>query len=106
MADYAAVHALVANLIAEGVEASVPTSIRETVRAVCRAADAKGGTGYSVTVTEVAQQLKIDKSSASRRVQNALAAGYLRNHEIRKGQPAQLVPGDRLPIDAAILPTP
>jgi hypothetical protein len=101
--DYAVVRELVADLVAEGVEATVPKNVRETVEAVKRLhADAS----ESVTNAAVARELKLDKSAASRRVRVALDGGYLKNLEDRKGRPARLEPGDPLPDDVVVLPTP
>jgi hypothetical protein len=101
--DYAVVRELVADLVAEGVEATVPKNVRETVEAVKRLhADAS----EPVTIAAVARELKLDKSAASRRVRVALDGGYLNNLEDRKGRPARLMPGDPLPDDVVVLPTP
>lgn len=53
----------------------------------------------------MAERLKIDKSSASRRVRVALDKGYLRNDEDRRGKPSKLALADPLPDDVEILPT-
>lgn len=94
--DYATVRELVADLIAAGVEATVPATIRETVQIV------KGAEPLSVT--QVAAKLGIDKSAASRRVNDAIGRGYLRNEEERKGHPARLRVGEAMPEDEPILP--
>lgn len=97
--DYAAVRALVADLIAEGVGSSVSTTVRDTVQVVTDLSPDE------VSVGQVAKQLNIDKSAASRRVQSAIKAGYLQNLETKKGRPARLVLGDPLPNEQTILPT-
>lgn len=100
--DYAAVHELLADLMAEGVEAAVPPSVRETVNAVATLlVDSPAG----VTVVEVARYLGLDKSSAWRRVQVATKAGYLVDNESRKGRRKRLCLGDRMPEDLEVLPT-
>ncbi|MDP9364134.1 MAG: hypothetical protein M3Q10_07905 [Chloroflexota bacterium] len=116
VADYEAVRALVADLIAEGVEATVPTTVRETVVAargiLAPAADLAGKVREgrdderTCAVVAVAAALKIDKSAASRRVRVAIDRGYLRNLEDKKGRPARIALGDPLPEDAPILPEP
>jgi len=64
--DYAAVRRLVADLVSEGVEAAVPKTIRETVEVVeKRLGDSNG---EAVTVAAVARELKLDNSTALRRV--------------------------------------
>ncbi len=63
--------------------------IRETVRAV---AEVPGlvKPGMPVTVDFVARQLRVHKSTASRRVADAVRDGWLVNHETRPGHPANL----------------
>jgi hypothetical protein len=76
---------------------------RRAVIAV-RALQPEGNTGVSLAT--VAKQLGIDKSSASRRLANPLAQGYIKNLEAQKGHPARYAPGDPLPEPVAALPTP
>lgn len=100
--DYAAVRELLADLMAEGVEAAVPPIVRETVNAVAVLhVDSPEG----VTGIEVAQYLGLDKGSASRRVKVAIKAGYLGNREWRKGQPQRLYVAAPMPEDREVLPT-
>jgi hypothetical protein len=99
--DYAVVRGLVADLLAEGVEASIPAVVRQTVEAVARlSAHHPDG----VSIKELAATLHIDKSSASRRVR--AAGGYLKNLEEKRGKRARLIPGDPLPEDQQLLPPP
>jgi len=98
-ADYEAVRALVEDLIGEAVKSSVPKKIRETVDAVSVLA-CEG----EVSVFAVAKMLRLDESSASRRVRKAIDAGYLMNEEERKGRPARLRPAAPLPEDRNVLP--
>jgi hypothetical protein len=101
--DYAAVRDLVADLVAAGVEATVRPEVRETVGAVSYLIAA----GESeVRQADLRSRLKLDKSAISRRVADALDRGYLRNLEDRKGRPARLVPGDALPEELEVLPSP
>lgn len=102
LADYAAVRSLMADLIAEGVEVAVSSTVKETVRATARALDGDIG---EATVTDVAKVLKMDRSSALRRVRSAVDLGYLRNLEDRRGRPARLQMGSTLPEDADLLPS-
>ncbi len=102
-ADYSAVRQLVADLFAEGVEQAVSDSIRETVSVV---AGLTANSEREASVREVAQKLKLEKSSASRRVSQALDRGFLRNTEERKGRPYRLRLGDPLPDDSPLLPAP
>jgi hypothetical protein len=100
--DYAAVRGLVADLIAEGVEATVSATDRETVEAV-GALTSENFLG--VSVTDLAAYLKIDKASASRRVNVAMKRGYLFNDEERKGHPARIRVGEAMPEEMEILPS-
>ncbi len=101
--DYARVRELVADLVSEGIEATVPATVRETVEMVNRLRDE---TDADVTIAALAAEIKLDKSSAWRRVRSAMDRGYLKNLEDRKGRPARLVTGDALPDDIEILPSP
>jgi hypothetical protein len=98
-ADYAAVRELVAELIAEGIGSSVPTAVRDTVQAF------KDLGLIEVSIRQIAERLRIDKSAASRRVQSALDAGYRQNLETKKSRPAKLVLGEPLPEQQTILPS-
>jgi hypothetical protein len=68
-ADYTVVRELVAALLAGGVEVSVPLAVRETVDAVAKLAPTPVS---AVTVTAVARQMNLDKSTASRRARQAI----------------------------------
>ena len=58
-----------------------------------------------MSTTTLGQKLNLDKSSTSRRAKEALARGYLKNLEDKRGRPARLVLGDPLPDEIAVLPT-
>jgi hypothetical protein len=100
--DYEAIRVLVSDLIAEGLEASLPPTVRETVDAV--AALLKTGRS-SVSLSELATHLGLDKSTVSRRAAHAVQLGHLHNREERRGMPACLILGDPLPRDAEVLPS-
>jgi len=100
-ADYEAVRALLADLIAEGAETSVSATVRETVEAVKEHAE---DGDKPMSVRELAQVLQLDKSAASRRARAALEAGFVRNLEDRRGRPAQYVLGEPMPDEIEILP--
>jgi hypothetical protein len=114
--DYKAIHELVNDLISDGVEQTVPETIRQTVEAVGRACSdnaaneerARGDKDdpNAATVLQVAKALQIDRSSASRRVKQALTRGYLKNVETKRGRPHRLVTGDPLPEECGVMPTP
>lgn len=57
-----------------------------------------------VSTTTLGQKLNLDKSSTSRRAKEALARGYLKNLEDKRGRAARLVLGDPLPDEIAVLP--
>jgi hypothetical protein len=101
--DYTIVRGLVADLVADGVEASVSPVLRETVHAV---ATIHGRTAGDVSVAGLAAELGLDKGPASRRARSAMDRGYLRNLEERRGRPARYVLEDPLPEDRPILPEP
>jgi len=103
--DYAAVRELIADLVAEGVEATVPESVRDTVKAVRRVLGTTASDDVAASVTQVARELKLDKGAASRRVRVATDRGFLKNLEDKRGQPARLQLGEGLPEDVDVLPT-
>ena len=102
IADYAAVRDLVADLVAEGVEANIKPEIREVVELVAELI-ARGGS--SVSLPDL-KSLKLDKSALSRRVKGAVELNYLRNLEDKRGKPARLVIGDPMPSELEVLPKP
>jgi hypothetical protein len=101
--DYQVVRELVADLVAVGVEATVKSEVREVVKTV--GALLKKGQ-QEVRQSELKSALQLDKSAISRRVAEALDAGFLKNLEDRKGRPARLVIGDALLDNREVLPTP
>jgi hypothetical protein len=101
--DYAAVREFVADLVAEGVDATVKPEIREVVEAIARLL---GEGRDEVRQTDLKEVLKLDKSAISRRVAGALDGAFLNNLEDRKGRPARLVLGDPLPPNRDVLPVP
>lgn len=101
LADYAEVRGLVADLVSEGVGRAVPSTIRDTVDAV----DALIQAGVAEPkFTDVARELKVDRSAAQRRCLVAIDRGYLQNLEDRPRRPARLALGDALPGDDPVLP--
>jgi hypothetical protein len=102
--DYAVVRELVADLVSEGIESTVPAIVRETVEAVKGLRE--NPKGEPVTVTELARELKLDRSAVSQRVRNAKDRGYLRDLEENQRKPSRLILGDELPDDLQILPRP
>jgi hypothetical protein len=98
LADYAAVRALVLDLVAEGVGATVPATIRETVAIVASMGD-------PATVKEVADLLKVGRSAAQYRLMTARQHGYVVNVEEKRGRPARYSVGDAMPDEQVLLPT-
>jgi hypothetical protein len=101
--DYSAVREIVIDFISQGVDTTVPKIVRDAVTAISELATKAGCNG--VSLTELAEKLGLDKSTTSRRANDAIARGYLRNLEEKKGRPARLVIGDPLPADVEVLPT-
>ncbi len=99
--DYAAVRDLVSDLVAEGVGATVSTTTREAVEAVARLHGAE-----PVTYKRLARDLGIDPSAARRRALVAMAGGFLKNDETRRGQTAKLSIGEPMPDEVEVLPRP
>ena len=99
--DYAAVRELVNDLVSEGISATVRPETRATVEMVTKLA---GDNNEHVSIARLAAALEMDKSAVSRRVRVAIAAGYLRNDEDKKGKPSKLATADPLPEDVEILP--
>ncbi len=101
--DYQAVYDLVADLVACGTGQKVTEKIRETVGAV----EALVG-GHQdhpgVTIQGIANSLKVHRTTAYRRVQKTLYAGYLENRA--KAPVYKLVLGDPLPDNQTVLPPP
>ena len=100
LCDYATVQELICDLFSEGVEATVAKPLRETVETVQRLAKDE------VSLAEIVKELKLDKSSVSRRVGVAISKGYLVNRETGNGKRARIAVGEPMPDDAEILPPP
>jgi hypothetical protein len=104
LADYVAVYRLVAPLYEAVASGGLTRAVREAVEIVHERC--AGDPERAVTVGDVAQALKVDRSSASRRINAAIRLGYLVNLETRRGYRARLRPGDPLPDLVAVLPDP
>jgi len=99
--DYEVVRDLVSEAIGSQVDATVPDTVRQTVEAVT---SINGKSKQPVSISELKRELKLDKSTISRRVKDALKRDYLQNEEKYRGRPFKLVPGDPLPARTEILP--
>jgi hypothetical protein len=114
LADYAAIRALVNDLVSEKIEQTVSRTTRETVAAVKEIITKKNQTSRSpvakdeptsATIREIAQELGIDRSAATRREKGCLVFGYLQNLETKRGRPHRLTIGDPLPEEDDVMPT-
>ena len=103
IADYAIVRGLAADFVSEGMEATVSPTVRETVTTVGRL---HHKTKKAATLRDIAEELKLDKSTASRRVSTAIDKGFIKNLEDQRGKAGRYVPADPLPDDVEILPPP
>lgn len=101
--DYRVVYDLLLDVVSEGIEAAVSPVVRETVTGV---GELNERHERPVSVTELAQYLGVDKSSAARRVRVAIGRDYLTNTEEKRGKPAKLTLGEPLPEEEPALPDP
>jgi hypothetical protein len=97
--DYEVVRALVAGILAEGVQTTVSPTVRETAEMVAKLDKSEG-----VQATAIADALKLDKSAARRRLLAAAADGYVQNLEDKRGRPGRWRPAAALPDDVELLP--
>lgn len=103
--DYTAIYKLTNDLFASGSGLSVDPLVRQVVEAVKEIApDVRFSDG--ATVRQVADLVRVHESTAWRRVHEAIRLRYLKNLERNRGRPAQLIPGDPLPDERPVLPTP
>jgi hypothetical protein len=101
--DYRHVRSLVNEVMTEGLEVGVSKEVCETVSAVSKLCD---GVGVTATITQVAKELKLDRSAANRRIHECLRRNYLQTEEeIRKGRLMKLKIGEPLPGELEVLPT-
>lgn len=103
--DYKVVHGLVADTISEGLGAAVSDTVRETVNAVGKLSSRVDADAGFMSLADVAETLGLERSSASRRVGQAIKLGYLMNMETSQGKPMQLYIGDPMPEEVQVLPT-
>jgi hypothetical protein len=104
VADYAAVHELMDDLIAEAVDATVSAATRETVQAVRDLLEEDGRD--CVSVKKIADRLGIGKSATYDRVRRAAAAGYLANLTKKDERGWKVALGAELPAGGTFLPSP
>ncbi len=106
VADYNAVRDLVGELAAVGAGLTVPATIRATVEVVASLVPVRdvyaGHEGASAKA--VSDALNLHKTAAWRRLQDAVAQGYVRNLETVRGQPGRYVIGDPMPEGTDAVP--
>jgi len=100
--DYRVVYHLVIDQVSEGIDKAVNAGIRNTVEKVI---ELSKGTP-EVSQIKLAESMNLSRSTISRRVKVAIEMGYLINNEDQRGRPHRLLPGDPLPEDTNVLPTP
>ena len=104
--DYATVRELMADLLATTAEVKLRATMVETIAAV-QALQPLGQLKEGTTVQAVLRHLKLDRSSAYRRLQAAVDAEFLVNVEERKGRPGQYRVSEHLqPKEIEMLPDP
>lgn len=102
--DYAVVRHLYAPWFSQGAQVAVAPLVRATVHELIRLWQNK--VEEPVSNRELAVGLKVSEGTASRRVERAVAEGYIINLEEGGGAfESQLVPGVNLPEDYELLPT-
>ena len=101
--DYVPVRSLLHEVVAEAVEQAVSKEVRETVQAV--ASVLMNSADGTATTQQIAQHLGIDRSAASRRVDQCLDKGFLVTTERRKGRQMKVMLGEPLPENQSLLPT-
>ena len=95
--DYGVARDLFAPIIDAVAGEGLTETLRETVEAIPNL--------YSISVSDLAERLGIAKSTASRRVKQAISGGWVINTEWRRGLPWQLECGQPLPDVVESLPT-
>ncbi len=102
--DYRVVRDLIHDLIAEGVERTVPPDARQVVQQVAGMIVDR----EFVTITELAEDLKIDRKVIARRVDQALRGGWLIDVQEKRTRtaPMHLALGAPLPADQEVIPLP
>ena len=103
IADYAAVHGLLDEIVSEAVDASVSAATRETVDAVRSLLDV--GTDH-VSVKRIADVLEVGRSATYDRIRRALAAGFLVNTAKPHERGLKIALGAEMPAGGEFLPSP
>ena len=101
-ADYELIHSLTAELFSEIRAEGVTQSVRDVVEVV----RSFNSVGDNPTISQVARELGLERSTVSRHVKKAYEGGWLVNLEERRGRPAELKIGDPLPEERSAIPGP
>jgi hypothetical protein len=102
--DYYIVHDLIAEPLAQGLQASVPPHLREIVEAV--AILSENSTQLPVGLSDVANLIGKDISSVSRNVLTAIRERYLEDQNPGRGRRSMLITGERALPSGSVLPSP
>jgi len=86
--DYATVADLMGGIVAEASGTSIPKEMQQTIDAVGKAT-AGLAANEGATADKIAKLLRLDKSSAWRRLGKAVSKGFIANLESKRGQPGR-----------------
>ena len=109
--DYEQVRKRVRGVVMENAERGVSKQLRETIKAVAEicGADGEPQTGFKIpeaSIAQIAKRLKLDRSTAQRRVKQCLNRDLLRPvGEVKKGQKLMVKLGDPVADNDEMLPT-
>jgi Mn-dependent DtxR family transcriptional regulator len=104
--DYAKVAWPLNDVLSTSSDVKVPKKIVEMVNAVKEIMDNDDENKKSVSITDIAKHLGVNKSTIQKRIGEALEKGFLVSPRIVGGRAAQIRLGDPIPNDNRILPTP
>ena len=96
--DYSIARWLLEDIFATTTSGGATPAVRDTVAAVGKLVEGQS----SVSQTELADQMRLSKSTISYRVRAAKRGGWLVDKNLVKGAPAQLVLGSHLPDDSTL----
>jgi hypothetical protein len=96
--DYARARQLLAPSLDAIIAGDITPAVRQTVEAI--------NNGEQLSQAQLADRLKLCKSTVHYRVCRALCGGWLINRESRRGYPAQLSRGTPMPEERSALPPP
>ena len=103
--DYGAVAELMANIVAEASGAGIRKEVQETMDAVTKA-NVGLASEDGATADKIAKLLRLDRSSAWRRLKVATTGGFIVNLETRRGQPGRYRVTNQEVEVQALLPSP